>query len=46
MRKKPPADLPNVNAGKPWSAMDLADLDELLTNGTPAAEIFVSLPRR
>jgi hypothetical protein len=45
MRKKPPADLPNVNAGKPWSAIDLADLDELLTNGTPAAEIASYLCR-
>jgi hypothetical protein len=39
MRKKPPADLPNVNAGEPWSAMDLADLDELLTDGVRAREI-------
>jgi hypothetical protein len=45
MRKKPPADLPNVNAGEPWSAMDMADLDELLTGGTPAAEIASYLCR-
>ena len=45
LRKKPPADFPNVNAGKPWSATDLADLDELLTDGTPAVEIASYLCR-
>ena len=45
MRKKPPADLPNVNAGEPWSAMDLADLDGLLTDGVPTKEIASYLCR-
>jgi hypothetical protein len=30
MRKKPPEGLPTINAGKPWSADDLADLEGLL----------------
>ena len=30
MRKKPPADMPQVNSGKPWSEMDLADLADCL----------------
>jgi hypothetical protein len=41
LRKKPPADFP----GQPWSAMDKANLDELLTDGTPAAEIASYLCR-
>jgi len=45
MRPKPPAGLPTINAGEPWSAMDLADLDELLTDGGPAAEIAEYLCR-
>jgi hypothetical protein len=45
MRKKPPSDLPNVNAGEPWSAMDLADLEEFLTDGRSAAEIAEYLCR-
>jgi hypothetical protein len=39
MRKKPPADFPDINAGDPWSETDLADLDELLSDGMPVAEI-------
>jgi hypothetical protein len=31
---KAPADLSAINAGKPWSAMDLADLDDFLTDCT------------
>jgi hypothetical protein len=38
MRKKPPADFPDINAGDPWSETDLADLDELLSDGMPVAE--------
>jgi hypothetical protein len=29
MRKKPPADMPNINSGKPWSEMDEADLTKV-----------------
>jgi hypothetical protein len=35
MRPKPPAGLPTINAGQPWSAMDMADLEEFLANGAP-----------
>jgi hypothetical protein len=35
MRKKPPSGLPNINSGQPWSAMDLADLEELVTDRVP-----------
>ena len=27
LRKKPPADMPNINSGKPWSGLDLDDLE-------------------
>jgi hypothetical protein len=30
IRRKPPAGLETINSGEPWSAMDLADLDEFL----------------
>jgi hypothetical protein len=33
LRPKPPAGLPTINAGEPWSPMDLADLDEFITSG-------------
>ena len=39
LRKKPPADAPNINTGKPWSEMDLADLKFCLATGWPAEEI-------
>jgi hypothetical protein len=29
MRKKPPADRPNINSGQPWSEMDILDLCDL-----------------
>jgi hypothetical protein len=45
MRKKPPADFPDINAGDPWSETDLADLDELLSDGMPVAEIASYLCR-
>jgi hypothetical protein len=32
-RKKPPADLPNINSGKKWSEMDINDLRQCLTEG-------------
>jgi hypothetical protein len=31
--KKPPSDRPDINARKPWSEMDLADLEEMLGSG-------------
>ena len=30
LRKKPPAGLGNLNVGKPWSEMDIADLKQCL----------------
>ena len=45
MRPKPPAELPTINAGQPWSAMDMADLEEFLANGAPPAEIAEYLCR-
>jgi hypothetical protein len=39
LRKKPPADRPDINAGNPWSEMDLADLEELLGSGTSIESI-------
>jgi hypothetical protein len=38
-RKKPPADLPNINSGKKWSEMDINDLRQCLTEGAPAGDI-------
>ena len=32
MRKKPPSGLETINSGQPWSALDVADLDELVTD--------------
>jgi hypothetical protein len=39
LRKKPPADMPAVNSGKPWSEMDLRDLDLELKARRSVAEI-------
>jgi hypothetical protein len=39
LRKRPPANMPDINSGKPWSEMDLADLDEFLADGKSAAFI-------
>ena len=39
MRKKPPADMPNINSGTPWSEMDLADLTDCLKLGEPIEQI-------
>ena len=33
MRKKPPANMPNVNSGKEWSPMDLAVFQNAVANG-------------
>ena len=38
LRKKPPADAPNINTGKPWSALDLQYL-RCLAAGEPAEKI-------
>ena len=45
MRPKPPAGLPTINAGTPWSAMDMADLEEFLTSGASVKEIASYLSR-
>jgi len=39
LRKKPPADAPNINTGKPWSELDLQDLRYCLAAGEPAEDI-------
>jgi hypothetical protein len=39
MRPKPPAGLPTINSGTPWSNMDMADLQELLRDRRSVAEI-------
>jgi hypothetical protein len=45
MRKKPPAGMEDINSGKPWSAMDLADLEELLGSGSSIESIASYLCR-
>ena len=39
LRKKPPADTPNINTGKPWSDFDLEDLRYCLAAGEGAEQI-------
>jgi hypothetical protein len=39
MRKKPPAGLPRINAGKPWSDLDSTDLAECLATNMPVDQI-------
>jgi hypothetical protein len=39
LRKKPPADAPNINSGKPWSELDLQDLRYCLAAGDPVEDI-------
>jgi hypothetical protein len=39
MRPKPPVGIPNLNSGKHWSATDIADLDDLVRDRVPMAEI-------
>ena len=45
LRKKPPADTPNINTGLPWSALDLQDLRYCLAAGEPAEDIAEFLCR-
>jgi hypothetical protein len=45
MRPKPPAGLPTINSGQPWSELDLADLRGELRLGKPLAEIAEFLCR-
>jgi hypothetical protein len=37
--KKPPADMPNINSGKPWSGLDLDDLEWGIEHGQSADRI-------
>jgi hypothetical protein len=39
LRKRPPSGLEMINAGKPWSPMDMEDLFDFYESGTPVAEI-------
>jgi hypothetical protein len=39
LRRKPPAGLPTVNSGQPWSELDVSDLRELRREGRSIAEI-------
>jgi hypothetical protein len=45
LRKKPPADMPNINSGTPWSEMDLFDLANCLKLREPIEEIAAFLCR-
>jgi hypothetical protein len=45
LRKKPAAGFPMINAGKPWSAMDMADLFDMHESGMPVAELAEYLCR-
>jgi hypothetical protein len=45
LRKKPPADAPNINSGQAWSEVDLADLKQYLLLGDSAKAIAVFLCR-
>lgn len=45
LRKKPPAGLPNINSGKPWSKADLDDLKQCLALGDTAEGIAEFLCR-
>jgi hypothetical protein len=39
LRRKPAADMPNVNSGKEWSEIDIKDPRQCLTEGAPADDI-------
>jgi hypothetical protein len=39
LRKRPPSGLEMINAGKPWSPMDMEDLIDFYESGSPVAEI-------
>ena len=45
LRPKPPEGLPTINAGKPWSDDDLADLQVLLIERRSVREIAEYLGR-
>jgi hypothetical protein len=45
MRPKPPAGMPTINSGQPWSDTDLADLGELVREQRPVEEIAEYLCR-
>jgi hypothetical protein len=45
MRKKPPEGLPILNAGKPWSEDDLADLKDMARRHRTPREIAEYLQR-
>ena len=45
LRKKPPADAPNLNSGKPWSELDLSDLRYGLAAGETVEAIAEFLCR-
>jgi hypothetical protein len=45
LRPKPPEGLPTINAGKPWSEDDLADLQVLLIERRSVREIAEYLCR-
>ena len=45
MRPKPPEGLPTINAGKPWSDDDLADMQMLLMEHRSVREIAEYLGR-
>jgi hypothetical protein len=39
MRKKPPANMPNINSGKHWSEMDINDVRQCLAEEASADDI-------
>ena len=39
MREKPTTEMPNINSGRPWSEIDLADLANCLEFGDPVEQI-------
>jgi hypothetical protein len=45
LRKKPPEGLPTINAGTPWSDLDLEDLQIERERGTPVRQIADLLAR-
>jgi hypothetical protein len=45
LRRKPPAGLPSINSGEPWSAMDMDDLNDLVREKVSVAEISEYLCR-
>lgn len=39
LRKKPPAGMPNINSGKPWSDLDLSDLRQCVRERQSVGDI-------